>query len=109
MIGFWQIAIILYVLFLAVGPRRLARWGRIWSRFLDRMAGRPPRPMSQKPGWLRTIELFEHSSKIGWACVILGISLLALDGVCRQTGCPFTGPFILLLAMLFLFIAPWLI
>jgi hypothetical protein len=107
-IGFWQLLLIVYVLLLAIGPRRIVRWVRFAQMTNDRLRGRPPRER-RVPGWLRAIQLLEHSTPIGWACVAIGIGLLVVDGVCRQTGCGFQGPPVLLLAMLFLFLAPWLI
>jgi hypothetical protein len=114
-IGFWQIALIAYILFLALGPRRVVRWIRVAGAFNDRLRGRPVQPRGKPSGLLRAIELFEHSTPIGWGCVVLGLALLVLDGVCRPASanalasCGFYGPPILLLAMLFFFIAPWLI
>ncbi len=109
MIGAWQILLVLYILFLALGPRRVVRWWRIWNRFLARMQGLPPPTERSEPAWLRAVALFEHSSKIGWACVAVGIGLIVVDGVCRQTGCAFTGPVMLVLAMILFFLAPWMI
>jgi hypothetical protein len=107
-IGFWQILLIVYVLFIAIGPRRVVRWVQWGQRTNDRLRGRPPR--EQKPkGWLRAIQLFEYSTQLGWACVAIGIALVVVDGVCRQSGCGFHGPPVLMLAMLFLFLAPWLL
>jgi hypothetical protein len=114
-IGFWQIALVLYFGFLAIGPRRVIRYVRAFNRAMDRMAGRPPRPDRPPSGWLRALQLFEHSTVIGWGCVALGVGLLVLDGVCRPqssgltASCPFYGPPILVLAMLLFFLAPWLI
>ena len=115
MIGFWQIALVLYFGLLAIGPRRLARWVRAYRRALDRMAGREPRPDAPPSGWLRAVQLFEHSRLIGWGCVVVGLALLVLDGVCRPqspglaASCPFYGVPVIMLAMLLFFVAPWLI
>jgi hypothetical protein len=115
MIGFWQIALIVYILFLAIGPRRVVRWIRIANAFSDRVRGRPARPSSRSFGLLRALELFEYSTPVGWACVALGLGLLVLDGVCRPetavapAKCPVHGPLVLVLATLFFFLAPWLI
>lgn len=113
MIGFWNIVLVLYFLFLAIGPRKVLRWIRAFNRALDRIQGRPPREQTRTAGWLRAIELLEYSTPVGWACAALGVGLLVLDGVCRTgspgPSCAFYGPLVLLLAMLLFFIAPWLI
>jgi hypothetical protein len=114
-VGFWQIALILYILFLAIGPRRVVRWFRIAGALGDRVRGRPVPPRRKPSGLLRAIELFEYSTPVGWACVALGVGLLVLDGICRAPAvngvatCSFYGPPILLLAMLCFVLAPWLI
>ena len=109
MIGFWQIALIAYILFLALGPRRVVRWIRIAGAFNDRMRGRPVQIRAKPSGLLRWIGLFEYSTPVGWACVALGLGLLVLDGICRSGACGLYGPPVLLLAMLLFFLAPWLI
>lgn len=107
MVGFWQIAIIAYVLFLAIGPRRVVRWLRIVNRTMLRMQGRPAPPPREPTGLLKAIGVFEHGAIVGWSCVAVGFALLVVDGVCRQSGCAFQGPPMLLLAMVFFFAAPW--
>src|SRR5262245_41386332 len=105
-IGFWQLVIIVYVLFIALGPRRVVRWVR-WSQATsDRLRGRPVRERP-KSGWLRAIELFEYSTQIGWACLILGcaVAMLAL----AQPGWPLWKGLALAISLLLLFLAPWLL
>ncbi|HEY3080301.1 MAG TPA: hypothetical protein VGM69_10380 [Chloroflexota bacterium] len=109
MVGFWQIALIAYILFLAIGPRRVVRWIRVAGAFNDRMRGRPVQARAKPSGLLRWIGLFEYSTPVGWACVALGLGLLVLDGICRSGACGVYGPLVLLLAMLLFFLAPWLI
>jgi hypothetical protein len=105
-IGTWQILIILYVLFIALGPRRVVRWWRWTGDTSARLRGKAP-PARKTSGWLRTIELFEHSTQIGWACLALGaaLSMLAL----AADGWPLWKGLALGLATLLLLIAPWLI
>lgn len=102
-IGVWQILIIVYVLFLAVGPRRVVRWVQ-WSIDTNaRLRGRPP-PARKRWGLLRFLGLFEYSTPIGWACAAIGLGLAMSGYFYPEWRIPLT-----LLAMLFLFIAPWLI
>src|SRR5262249_2885838 len=68
-LGFWQLVVIL-----ALGPRRVVRWVRWGQAAGDRLRGRPVQPRPQR-GWLRAIELFEHSSQIGWAFLAIGCAL----------------------------------
>ena len=108
-IGFWQLLIIVYILFLALGPRRVVYWSQwsidTWARFL----GRPP-PPRKRWGWLRSFQILEHAQKFGWACIALGSGLaffylyLSSQGIIGVWGIP-----ILLLAMAFLFVGPWLL
>ena len=108
-IGFWQLLIIVYILFLAIGPRRVVHWSQ-WS--IDtwaRVWGRPP-PPRKRWGWLSAIQLLENSRSFGWACIAAGSALaflylyLSSQGSIGAWGVP-----ILLLAMAFLFIGPWLL
>jgi hypothetical protein len=105
-LGTWQILIIVYVLFIALGPRRVVRWWRWTGETSARLRGKPP-PARRTSGWMRAIELFEHSSKIGWACLVLGtaLSMVALG----TEGWPLWKGLVLGVAMLLLLIAPWLI
>jgi hypothetical protein len=105
-LGFWQLVIIVYVLFIALGPRRVIRWFR-WSQATgDRLRGRPVR--ERRPSRLvRAIELFEYSSQIGWTFLIVGcaIAMFAL----AQPGWPLWKGLALAISMLLLLLAPWLI
>jgi len=105
-LGFWQLVVIVYVLFIALGPRRVIRWVR-WSQDAgDRLRGRPRRER-RSGGFLRAIELFEYSSQIGWAFLVVGcaISMFAL----AQPGWPIWKGLALAISLLLLFLAPWLI
>jgi hypothetical protein len=106
-IGTWQILIIAYVLFIALGPRRVMRWWRWTSNASARLRGKPLPPARKPRGWLRAIELFEYSTQIGWACLALGaaLSMLAL----ATDGWPLWKGLALGLGVLLLFVAPWLI
>jgi hypothetical protein len=105
-IGFWQLVVIVYVLFFAVGPRRVVRWVRWGQTTSDRLRGRPRREQ-RSSGWLRAIELFEYSSQVGWACLILGAGIAMLT--LAQTGWPLWKGLALAVSMLLLLLAPWLI
>ena len=105
-LGFWQLVVIVYVLFIALGPRRVIRWVRWGQAAGDRLRGRPVR-QRRPSGWLRAIELFEYSSQIGWAFLILGcaVAMFAL----AQPGWPLWKGLVLALSMGLLALAPWLL
>ena len=105
-LGFWQIVIIFYVLLIALGPRRVVRWLRWGQATGDRLRGRPAR-QRRSSGLLRAIELFEYSTQVGWAFLIVGcaIAMFAL----AQPGWPLWKGLALAISMLLLFLAPWLI
>ena len=105
-IGFWQLLIIVYVLFLAIGPRRVVRWVRWTNDTTARLRGKPP-PPRRRVGWLRALELFEYSTQVGWAFIVVGggLAIFALS----VDGWPIWKGLVMGLAMLFLFLAPWLI
>jgi len=105
-LGFWQLVIILYVLMIALGPRRVVGWYHAASALTARMQGRPP-PSRTSAGWLRAIQLFEHSSKIGWACLVVG-SALGMFAMSAD-GWPLWKGLAIAVAMLLLFVAPWLL
>ena len=105
-IGFWQLVIILYVLFFALGPRRVVRWIRWGQSTSDRLRGRPVR-QQRTSGILRWIEMFEYSTQIGYACLILGAGIAMLT--LAQPGWPLWKGLALAVSMLLLALAPWLI
>ena len=84
-VGFQQLAVIAYILLLALGPRRVVRWVR-WSQDLGaRLRGRPPPP---RPKWdlLRVVERFEYSSPVGWAVAALGFGLVLVPYFAASLG-----------------------
>ena len=105
-IGLSQLLVIVYVLFIALGPRRIIRWFRWTSETSARLRGKPP-PIRKTSGWLRAIELFEYSTQIGWTFLVVGcgLAMFALS----TDGWPLWKGLVLGLAMLLLFLAPWLI
>jgi hypothetical protein len=105
-LGFWQLVIILYVLFIALGPRRVVRWFRWGQAAGDRLRGRPIQTRRPR-GWMRAIELFEYSSQVGWAFLAIGcaIAMFAL----AQPGWPIWKGLAIAISMLLLLLAPWLI
>jgi hypothetical protein len=106
-IGTWQIIVIAYVLFIALGPKRVVRWIRWTTEMNARLRGKPPPPQRKTRGWLRAIELFEYSSQIGWACLVIGAAMAIYAGT--LDGFPPGKALLLGLGMLLLFLAPWLI
>ena len=105
-LGFWQLVIIVYVLFIALGPRRVVRWMRWGQAASDRLRGRPVQERRQR-GWVRAIEMFEYSSQIGWACLAVGCALAMF--ALAQPGWPIWKGLAIAISMLLLFLAPWLI
>lgn len=105
-IGTWQILIILYVLFIALGPRRVVRWYRWAGDTSARLRGKP-RPVRKPSRWMRAIELFEYSSQIGWAFLVVGAALSIYAGTID--GFPPLKGLLLGLGLVLLFLAPWLI
>src|SRR5438094_1216289 len=105
-VGFWQLVVIAYALFIALGPRRVVRWFRWGQAAGDRLRGRRVQPRRQS-GWLRAIELFEYSSQVGWAFLAVGcgVAMFAL----AQPGWPLWKGLAIAISMLLLFLAPWLI
>ena len=96
--------IVLYVLFIALGPRRVVRWWYGLQAALARMQGRPP-PPRRRWGWLRAAEAFEHSTAIGWTCIVVGLGLaFAARFLWPDLMLPLT-----VVAMALLFVGPWLI
>ena len=105
-IGTWQIFVIVYVLFIALGPRRVVRW-IMWTNDASARLRGKPRPARRKSALLRAIELFEYSSQIGWACLAIGAAMAIYAGTID--GFPPLKGLLLGLGMLLLFLAPWLI
>src|SRR5579884_2609510 len=105
-IGFWQLLVIVYVLFLALGPRRVVRWIRWANETNARLRGRPP-PPRRTIGWLRALELFEYSTQIGWAFLVVGAAMAIYAGT--MDGFPPLKALLLGLGMVLLLLAPWLI
>lgn len=105
-LGFWQLVVIVYVLFVALGPRRVVRWVRWSQNATDRLRGRPAREQ-RTSRLLRAIELFAYSSQIGYACLVVGGGL-AMFALATQ-GWPLWKGLALGISMLLLLIAPWLI
>jgi hypothetical protein len=105
-IGFWQLLVIVYVLFIAIGPRRVVRWIRWTNETSARLRGKAP-PPRRTVGWLRALELFEYSTQVGWACLAIGCALamyaLSIDAWTAWK------MVLLGLATLLLFLGPWLI
>src|SRR5206468_2872059 len=78
-IGTWQVLVIIYVLFIALGPRRVVRWIRWTGDTSARLRGK--RVTTRKSsGWLRAIELFEYSSQLGWAFLVIGATMAIYAG-----------------------------
>ena len=105
-IGFWQILVIVYVLFLALGPRRVVRWVRWINEASARLRGQPP-PPRRTGGWLRALELFEYSTQLGWAFLVIGCGLAMLG--LSVDGWPLWKGLAMGVAMVLLMLAPWLI
>ena len=57
-IGIWQILIITYILFVALGPRRVVGWVRWTQDTSARLQGRPP-PRRRRIGLLAALEMME--------------------------------------------------
>lgn len=105
-IGTWQLLVIVYVLIIALGPKRVVGWVRWASDMNARLHGKPPPPRKTR-GWVRAIEMFEYSSQIGWGCLVIGAGLAIYAGTID--GFPPLKALLLGLGMLLLFLAPWLI
>ena len=105
-IGTWQIIVIVYVLFIALGPRRVVGWIR-WAGDMNARLRGKPKPVRKRWGFLRAIEMFEYSTQIGWACLVVGAALSIYAGTID--GFPPLKALLLGLGMVLLFLAPWLI
>lgn len=105
-IGTWQIIVIVYVLFIALGPRRVVGWIR-WAGDMNARLRGKPRPERKRWGFLRAIEMLEHATQIGWACLALGAAISIYAGTID--GFPPVKAALLGLGLLLLFLAPWLI
>jgi hypothetical protein len=74
-LGFQQLLLVVYILFLALGPKRVVRWIRRGQALVARLQGKPP-PPRKRFDLLRLIELTEYSSPVGWAVAALGFGTL---------------------------------
>lgn len=106
-IGTWQLLVVAYVLFIALGPRRVVRWIRWTNDTTARLRGKPRPPRAKSSGLLRAIELFEYASQVGWAFLVIGAALAIYAGT--LDGFPPLKALLLGVGMVLLFLAPWLI
>ncbi len=73
--GFQQGLLILYILLIAVGPKRVTRWVRRGQALSARLR-RKPLPKPGRYDVLRLFEMFEERALVGWGIAVVGLGLL---------------------------------